>query len=527
MGSDFIMEDKTKTLFQVKMTSFSLPPTWRKSGTRNYTPRCSILASQDFPQRSILASRDFPPCCGRNSHHSEVKECQTIFTSLMKPIKSEQLMKEQEDMRRNCVMPSQTLNLSMKQIKSEQIKGEQQDTRKICVIPSQILTTPMKQIKKEQLTREHQDTREKFVTPLRIIASSINQIKNEQIMGQQQDTREDYVTLSQRVTSSIKRLKSELLTREQQDMRKNCVAPSQEKILHQSSHRYEIVIREKNENVGGSMVKMVNKDDKCCKRKFSDTSSIVDHSRETKVLHVANMSKYFDKSISPFRPQSSGRSDDDEEIIARRRVEEILNLFRATCWKVIQEEENVRRVDLEAAKILKKNKKFVNTGRQFGHMQGVNVGDKFRYRIELAIVGLHRPPQSGIDYMKIGDQSLATSIVASGGYQNHMESNELIYMGQGGNLSRKSKPLEDQKLERGNLALKNSIDAKNPIRVIRTPNSHTVRNNIMDENFIYDGLYLVRDYWQEIGSHGKRVYKFRLERIANQLEISWKNLKLR
>lgn len=221
------------------------------------------------------------------------------------------------------------------------------------------------------------------------------------------------------------------------------------------------------------------------------------------------------------------KSDDTgESSNARKRVEEILKLFRATCWKLIQDEKYTRRIDMEAYNILKKNINFVNLScHQFGNIPGVNVGDRFKYRIELKLVGLHRPPRNGIDYMKVNEQSLATSIVDSGGYENQVGSKELIYMGQGGNVAYKKKPSEDQKLTRGNAALKNSIYAKNPVRVIRMVKSHTVRPNVMGENFIFDGLYMVREYWQELGSNGFRVYKFRLVRMDDQSGNSWIKLK--
>lgn len=47
----------------------------------------------------------------------------------------------------------------------------------------------------------------------------------------------------------------------------------------------------------------------------------------------------------------------------------------------------------------------------------------------------------------------------------------------------------------------------------------------MDENFIYDGLYMVREYWEELGSNGFRVYKFRLVRMDDQSGNSWIKLK--
>lgn len=285
-------------------------------------------------------------------------------------------------------------------------------------------------------------------------------------------------------------------------------------------------------------IDVYKKDTKGSKRKFSNFSSgpsgsSKDHLQEESPMgsegfhQLAKRPNCSDKSLPPAEgPGTSNAKGDDDpnEIAARERVKEILQLFRANCWKLIHENK-VRRVDLEAAKILKKNRKFVNTGKRIGHVTGVNVGDRFHYRIELAIVGLHRPPQTGIDYLKVGEKSLAVSIVASGRYANSLDSNVLIYMGHGGNVAfcRNNKPVEDQKLKKGNLALKNSIYAQNPVRVIRTKDkeSSSTRTSIMDEIFIYDGLYLVQECWRELGPNGKRVFKFRLERIPDQPRVSW------
>jgi euchromatic histone-lysine N-methyltransferase len=80
---------------------------------------------------------------------------------------------------------------------------------------------------------------------------------------------------------------------------------------------------------------------------------------------------------------------------------------------------------------------------------------------------------------------------------------------------------EDQKLERGNLALKNSSEEKNPVRVIRGSESVDGKSKI----YVYDGLYLVESCWQEMGSHGKLVYKFRLRRIPGQPVLALKEVK--
>ncbi|OMO73766.1 hypothetical protein COLO4_26875 [Corchorus olitorius] len=224
---------------------------------------------------------------------------------------------------------------------------------------------------------------------------------------------------------------------------------------------------------------------------------------------------------------------------ARSKVREALRLFQVICRKLLQEEESKliegrsksKRVDLQAAKILKEKGYYVNnTGKSIvGPVPGVEVGDEFQYFVELNIVGLHRPSQGGIDYAKQGEKVVATCVIASGGYEDDLDNSDvLIYMGQGGNVMQKGKQPEDQKLERGNLALANSETVKNPVRVVRGGTRFSdvpeCRGKIY-KTYVYDGLYKVEDYKQEPGPHGKLVYKFTLVRIPGQPELAWKVVK--
>ncbi|KAJ6825082.1 histone-lysine N-methyltransferase, H3 lysine-9 specific SUVH6-like [Iris pallida] len=225
------------------------------------------------------------------------------------------------------------------------------------------------------------------------------------------------------------------------------------------------------------------------------------------------------QSVHPNQDRDSGSNQEGSS--ARDMVKRTLRLFQ----KLLQEEEATnskggRRGDLKAASILKESNNWVNYGTPIiGDVPGVEVGDEFHWRVELSIIGLHRPFQGGIDYMKRGDgKILATSIVASGGYPTNLESSdELIYSGSGGNPdSKKKKEAGDQKLERGNLALKNSIDAKTPVRVIygaKLQNKSDYNDGRAKTTFTYDGLYLVEEYWAEAGPRGFSVFKFKLRRL--------------
>ncbi|MCD7466620.1 hypothetical protein HAX54_003467 [Datura stramonium] len=248
----------------------------------------------------------------------------------------------------------------------------------------------------------------------------------------------------------------------------------------------------------------------------------------------------FDVTRPPFDPKGSSRSD------ARSKVRETLRLFQSHCRKLLQGEESkprpgevdtkkkdtkIKRIDLHAAKIVKEKGKEVNTGLQIlGEVPGVEVGDAFQYRVELALVGVHRLYQAGIDFLNDGGLLVATSIVASGAYDDDLgDADELIYSGQGGNVVGKVKSPVDQKLVKGNLALKNSIATRNPVRVIRgskeTRISESDGRTSLVTTYVYDGLYTVENYWTERGPHGKMVFMFKLVRIPGQPELTWKEVK--
>ncbi|GJM93763.1 hypothetical protein PR202_ga10349 [Eleusine coracana subsp. coracana] len=115
----------------------------------------------------------------------------------------------------------------------------------------------------------------------------------------------------------------------------------------------------------------------------------------------------------------------------------------------------------------------------------------------MSIVGLHRPYQAGIDSSKVSGVVVAISIVASGGYPDKFtSSDELIYSGSGGKATNK-KEAGDQRLERGNLALKNCIEMKSLVRVVHG----------------------FKDCSQE-GPKGSMVFKYKLQRILRKLELT-------
>lgn len=103
----------------------------------------------------------------------------------------------------------------------------------------------------------------------------------------------------------------------------------------------------------------------------------------------------------------------------------------------------------------------------------------------------------------------------SGQYEDDLDnSDDVIYTGQGGNdLLGNKRQISDQKMERGNLSLKHSMEQGLPVRVTR---AHQCKSSYVKKVYTYDGLYKVVKYWAEIGLSGFTVYKFRLQRLDNQ-----------
>lgn len=210
---------------------------------------------------------------------------------------------------------------------------------------------------------------------------------------------------------------------------------------------------------------------------------------------------------------------------ARKAFTQTLRLYDAIRRTLLLEEElkmkdagKGSRPDLNAGGIINSKGLSVNrSGKVIGAVPGVDVGDQFYFRMEITCVGMHGPIQGGIEYLTTKESEwntpVATSIISSGGYDDRDDGDELIYTGQGGKSGVDSKPNEDQKLERGNLAMEESMKHEVPIRVIRgtkDPASPTGRT------YTYDGLYTVKASWSEKGKFGFEVFKFKLHRLPGQ-----------
>ncbi|KAL6641963.1 hypothetical protein ACP70R_020144 [Stipagrostis hirtigluma subsp. patula] len=212
-----------------------------------------------------------------------------------------------------------------------------------------------------------------------------------------------------------------------------------------------------------------------------------------------------------FCPSSS--SDPSES------VEAIMMMFDSLRRRILQldeKEDASRRADLKAGTLMMQNGLRINSLKSIGPVPGVEIGDIFFFRIEMCIVGLHAPAMAGIDYISakhVGkDETLAVSIISSGGYENDDDGTDvLVYTGQGGNSRHKEK--HDQKLERGNLALMNSMKKRNQIRVVRSAQDPFCNSGKI---YIYDGLYRIEDSWMDKAKNGFSVFKYKLRREPGQ-----------
>ncbi|MED6220910.1 Histone-lysine N-methyltransferase, H3 lysine-9 specific suvh4 [Stylosanthes scabra] len=182
-----------------------------------------------------------------------------------------------------------------------------------------------------------------------------------------------------------------------------------------------------------------------------------------------------------------------------------------------------QRPDLKALSKMMASNEILYPEKRVGHLPGIEVGHQFYSRGEMVAVGFHHHWLNGIDYMgrsyeKVSSTyefPVAVAIVLSGQYEDDLDNaDDVVYTGQGGhNLTGDKRQIKDQKLERGNLALKNCIAQSVPVRVIR---GHSKASNGATKIYTYDGLYQVVKYWAEKGISGFTVYKFRLRRIEGQ-----------
>ncbi|XP_076953825.1 YDG domain-containing protein At5g47150-like [Bidens hawaiensis] len=230
--------------------------------------------------------------------------------------------------------------------------------------------------------------------------------------------------------------------------------------------------------------------------------------------------KFYDPFSEVETPEDKPVVVSQNEDIKRKNIQHVMAVFDEVYQQFYQEKKNKPksehntpyRVSIEVAKFVKKKLKWVDPGRLMGPVPGVRIGDKFKYRSQLKMIGLHSQSQSGIDYVNVNGNNVAISVVDAHRYSNESGSSEtLVYSGEGGNCVFGSKsPPKDQKLKKGNLALRISMYMKTQVRVIRKV------QGAERYVFVYDGLYVVDHYTQEKSEKGKNVFKFHLKRVPGQ-----------
>jgi len=154
--------------------------------------------------------------------------------------------------------------------------------------------------------------------------------------------------------------------------------------------------------------------------------------------------------------------------------------------------------------------------RLFGEIPGYPVGSWFPDRAALAAAGIHPPRMAGISGTSAEG---ADSIVLSGGYEDDLDLGDIIvYTGHGGNDPATGKQVADQMLTRQNLALAVSCREGWPVRVTR--GSRHQSEYSPPSGLRYGGLYRVDGFWSEKGRSGFNIWRFRLERLTDDLTLS-------
>lgn len=209
----------------------------------------------------------------------------------------------------------------------------------------------------------------------------------------------------------------------------------------------------------------------------------------------------------------AGKEQVPQESESRKRVRETLRQFKEIYDKVVAEgvakyPGDRARPNLVAYSLVKgKNKDLGSVNRCVGALEGVEIGDTFHFKVELFLVGLHCHMQSNIDYVTRNERLVAASIVSvcSENYGNvRMSGDVMVCCGSG-------KERKDQKMEYGNLALKNNIEDGTPVRFILG-----VRDG-KRITYVYCGLYLVEKHWSKRGNYGCKVFLFQLRRLEGQM----------
>mmetsp|Transcript_3858 Transcript_3858/g.9406 ORF Transcript_3858/g.9406 Transcript_3858/m.9406 type:complete len:276 (+) Transcript_3858:3-830(+) len=157
----------------------------------------------------------------------------------------------------------------------------------------------------------------------------------------------------------------------------------------------------------------------------------------------------------------------------------------------------------------------------FGAPEGVPVGTLWLSRVECSKDAVHGPWVGGIAG---SGKTGAYSIVLSGGYEGDTDDGTAFtYTGSGGRdltgNKRTAPQSSDQELKGGNLALAINLLRRRPLRVVR---GYKLKSAFAPrQGYRYDGLYNVVEVWPEQGPSGFVIWRYKLERQAEQEAAPW------
>jgi len=161
--------------------------------------------------------------------------------------------------------------------------------------------------------------------------------------------------------------------------------------------------------------------------------------------------------------------------------------------------------------VYKIDKNYQRPANRFGSNQ-LEVGAWWPLQVCALRDGAHGSRMGGIYGKK--DKGAYSIIISGGsGYDDYDMGDVIWYTGSGGKG-------EDQVLGIGNQALITSFNTKLPVRVLRGSKSSS--KFAPSQGLRYDGIYIVTDHKAVIGKDGYRVFRYKLERCPNQMEIQLK-----
>jgi hypothetical protein len=140
----------------------------------------------------------------------------------------------------------------------------------------------------------------------------------------------------------------------------------------------------------------------------------------------------------------------------------------------------------------------------FGHVGSAQPGDLFHSRLELSLLGQHRPRRAGVcATAALGAESI---ILADQYEDDEIHEDYFWYAGHGARDAKTGHQIANQELTYRNQGLIRSQETGQPIRVFQ-------RVDVAPApwQFRYEGLWQVVAYEYVVGKSGFKVYRFRLE----------------